>query len=173
MGLDYLPHIYLNFPQMDHYRPLRAAFFFYDLFRLLLLATLFAFFSPLEGAESGAVFPFLAYVSPNALFPLMALFLWLRLEEFRSYLSLYLAGKLIALIAFYAWGIFSFRPALWMDNLGVAPGSVMAGLVLLSGSFFLSLGDVFSIFGSWLLLNKIRTEKASGPDLEAGENGGT
>jgi hypothetical protein len=98
------------------------------------------------------------YVTPNALFPLIALFLWLRLEEFKAYLPLYLAGKVIALVAFYAWAIFSFRPALGQAFLGMGAGSVVQGIVLLSGSFILSLGDLLSIFGSWLLFNKVRSE---------------
>ncbi|MDR1566917.1 MAG: hypothetical protein LBS48_06530 [Treponema sp.] len=161
---------------MDNNRPLRGALFFYESFRLLLLAALFAFFSPLEGAEKGAVFPYLAYAGPNALFPLMTLFLWLRLEEYRSYLPLYLAGKLIALTAFYTWGLFSFVPALGAGYFGT--GDITAVVVLLGGSFFLSFGDVFSIFGSWFLLNKMKKMKAaetSEPDLAvpgSGENGG-
>ncbi|MDR2619398.1 MAG: hypothetical protein LBC62_11060 [Treponema sp.] len=158
---------------MNYNRPLRGALFFYESFRLLLLAVLFAFFSPLEGVEKGAVFPYLAYVSPNALFPLMTLFLWLSLGEYRRYLPLYLAGKLIALAAFYAWGVFSFAPALGAENFGTR--DVMSIIVLLSGVFFLSLGDVFSIFGGWLLLNKIKTAETSKPDLAvpgSGENGG-
>ncbi|AEF80374.1 sensory box histidine kinase [Leadbettera azotonutricia ZAS-9] len=119
---------------------------------------MFAFFSPMEGAERGGVFPYLVYVTPNALFPLIALFLWLRLGEFKAYLPLYLAGKVIALIAFYAWAVFSFRPALREAFLGMDAGSIVHGMVLLSGSFILSLGDLLSIFGSWLLFNKVKSE---------------
>jgi hypothetical protein len=143
---------------MEIYRPLRATLFVYELLRLLILAGMFGFFFPLEGAVRGGVFPYLVYVTPNALFPLIALFLWLRLEEFKVYLPLYLAGKVIALIAFYVWAVSSFRPALGQAYLGMDAGSVMHGIVLLSGCFILSFGDSLSILGGWLLFSKVRSE---------------
>jgi hypothetical protein len=158
---------------MSDNRPLRGALFFYESFRLLLLAALFAFFPPLEGAGRGALFPYLACASPNALFPLMALFLWLGLREYGRYLPLYLAGKLVALAAFCAWGFFAFAPALQAGNFGTA--DLGAVLVLLGGGFFVGLGDVFSIFGTWFLINKMKAAEASEPDRAVpgtGENGG-
>jgi hypothetical protein len=154
---------------MDVYRPLRAALFFYELLRLLLLGVFFAVFSPLEGAAKGGVFPYLVYVTPNALFPLITLFVWLRLEDNQNYLPLYMAGKVIAVAVFYVWGIFSLRTAVAVENLG-AP-DLMNGLVLLGGGFVLNLGDMLSVFGTWALTRKIsKTEKPAG--LLAGGDGG-
>jgi hypothetical protein len=161
---------------MNEYRPLRAVLFYYEVFRVLLLAGLFVFFSPLEGVVKGGVFPFLAYVTPNALFPIMALFLWARLGEFRVYLPLYVAGKVIAVVAFYAWGLFNFRPALELPLMGLERESIAQGIALLSGGFVLSLGDALSIFGGWMLHNRIKS--ADSPAAEArvvedtGGNGG-
>jgi hypothetical protein len=153
---------------MDVFRPLRAVFFFYEMLRLLILAVFFAFFSPLEGAVKGGIFPFLVYVTPNALFPLMTLFMWLRPVDYRNYLPLYTAGKVITVAAFYGWGFFALgSPAL--ERLGMA--NLAEALVLSGGSFVLNLFDVFSILGSWVLARKInRMEESAG--LLAGGNGG-
>jgi hypothetical protein len=157
-------------PYMNEYKPLRAVLFFYEVLRVLLLAGLFVFFSPLEGAAKGGVFPFLAYVTPNALFPLMALFLWMRPEEFPSYVPLYLAGKVIAVIAIYAWGALVFVPALALPLLGVEVGDVTAAIALLSGGFIISLGDALSILAGSVL--KRKTKSPNPPAAEAGDNGG-
>jgi hypothetical protein len=153
---------------MDVLRPLRAVFFFYEILRLLVLAIFFAVFLPLEGAVKGGIFPFLVYVTPNALFPLMTLFMWLRPQDYRNYLPLYMAGKVIAVAAFYGWGIFALRlPAL--ERLGAANWA--EALVLFGGSFVLNLFDIFSVLGNWVLIKKTRgTEESAG--LLAGDNGG-
>jgi hypothetical protein len=158
---------------MNEYKPLRIGLFFYEVFRALLLAGLFVFFSPLAGVNSG-VFPSPAYMTPNALFPLMALFLWVRRGEFEAYLPLYLAGKVITVIAFYAWGLFSFRPALELPLMGLDRGRVFQGIILLSGGFILSLGDVLSIFGGWMLLKKNKPVNAPAVETveETGVDGG-
>jgi hypothetical protein len=148
---------------MNVYRLIRAFFFFYELLRLLILAVLFVVFSPLEGAAKGEFFPYLVYVSPNALFPLMTLFMWLRPGEYRNYLHLYMAGKLIAVAAFCGWGFFAPK----------SPGleNLMELLILVGGSFLLSLCDIFSVFGSWALSGKTgKTEGSAG--LLTGDNGG-
>jgi hypothetical protein len=153
---------------MNVFKPLRAVFFVYETLRLLILATFFAFFSPLEGAVKGEVFPFLVYVTPNALFPLMTLFMWLKPADYRNYLPLYMAGKVITAAAFYGWGIFALRSSA-LEHLGMA--NWVETLVLFGGSFVLNLFDVFSVLGSWVLFKKInRTEESAG--LLAGGNGG-
>jgi hypothetical protein len=153
---------------MDVFKPLRAVFFVYEMLRLLTLAVFFAVFSPLEGAVKGGIFPFLVYVTPNALFPLMTLFMWLRPKDYRNYLPLYMAGKVIAAAAFYGWGIFALSsPAL--EPLRIANWAEV--FVLSGGSFVLNLFDVFSILGSWVLSRKInRMEESAG--LLTGGNGG-
>jgi hypothetical protein len=156
---------------MDVYRPLRAALFFYELLRLLTLAAFFTFFSPLEGAVKGGIFPYLVYVTPNALFPLMTLFIWLKPGDYRNYLPLYTAGKVIAAAAFYGWGFFSLRPS-GLEYLRTASLANLAELlVLFGGGFLLNLFDILSVFGSWALARKFnRQEEAAG--LLAGGNGG-
>jgi hypothetical protein len=141
---------------MEVYKPLRAVLFFWDCLRFLTLAAIFMFFSPLEGAQMDGVFPYLAYVAPNALYLLMTLFLLVALDEFKKYLPLYIAGKAAALAAFYAWAVFSFSPAQVRAYFALGPDNFARVLALLGGSFVLSLGDVLSIFAGWILLNKIK-----------------
>ena len=133
---------------MDVYRPLRATLFFYEVFRVLLLVV-FLFIASLEGFASGAFFPYLVFLSANALFPLMALFVWLRPQEYRNYLTLYMAGKFIAMASFFAWELFTTREFPGMEN-------IAKGMILLGGSVFISVADIFSIGGAWTLNNKIR-----------------
>jgi hypothetical protein len=141
---------------MEIYKPLRTVMFLWDCLRLLALTALFMFFSPLEGARMNGIFPYLVYVTPNALYPLMTLFLLVAPDEFKKYLPLYIAGKVIALAAFYAWAVFSFSPAQLGVYFALRLDTFTRELALLGGSFVLSLGDVFSIFMGWILLNKIK-----------------
>jgi len=150
---------------MDVYRPLRAGLFFYELLRLLLLVIFLLILSPEGGAlkesgmpagggfsdniASGAFFPYLVYLSSNALFPLMVLFVWLRPEEYRNYLTLYMAGKIIAVVSFYAWEIFTVR-------VFPGPGNMARSIILIGGSIFLSFTDILSVWGAWVLKNKFR-----------------
>ena len=145
---------------MDVYRPLAAALFFYEVFRLSLLLV-FLFIAPLESGfsigsgffmesfVSWAFFPYLVYLSANALFPLMALFVWLKPEEYRNYLTLYMAGKVITAVSFYVWEIFSSREFPGVENLA-------RSMVLMGGSVFICLADMLSIGGAWMLKSKFR-----------------
>jgi len=147
---------------MDVYRPLRAGLFFYEIFRLLVLA-IFLVLTPMEGnsamGSSGSAFyfPYVVYLSSNALFPLMALFIWLRPEEHLNYLPLYMAGKIISGVSFYVWEIFSSRQFLGMEN-------VAMGLILIGGTAFLSLIDIVSVWGAWTLKNRYRKALEAVPE---------
>ena len=144
---------------MDVLRPLRATLFFYEVFRLLMLVCFLFALVPEAGFSAGssnngggAFFPYLVYLSANALFPLMTLFLWLKLEEYRNYLPLYMAGKIIGVVSFYAWEFFSPRELGGTENL-------VRSMVLLGGSIFISLADILAVWGALTLRNK--TSKGS------------
>ena len=130
---------------MDLYRFLGAGLFFYECLRLLLLVV----FMFLGNPVNGGFFPYLVYLSSNALFPLMVLFVWLRPAEYRNYLSLYITGKIVALVSFYAWQFFSFREFPGEEN-------VVLSVVLFWGSVSVSLADILSLWGAWVLKNKSR-----------------
>ena len=133
---------------MDACRPLRAGLFVYECLRLFLLVV-FVTAASMGNGLSVKGFPYLVYLSSNTLFPMMALFLWLRPEEHRNYLSLYMAGKIIALVTFYLWQIFSSRDYWGTENLAVSA-------FLLWGSVIVSLTDMLSLWGAWVLKNKFR-----------------
>ena len=128
---------------MNVYRPLASALFFYEVFRVLLLVV-FLFIMSMEGFASGAFFPYLVFLSANALFPLMALFVWLRPQEYRNYLTLYMAGKFIMVASFFAWEFFSPREYPGVEN-------IARSMILLGGSVFISLADTLSVWGAWSL----------------------
>ena len=147
---------------MDVLRPLRAALFFYEIFRLLVLVV-FLVLTPMEGGFSMGSsvnyvhFPYVIYLSSNALFPLMALFIWLRPEEHQNYLSLYMAGKIVGGVSFYVWEIFSARQFLGMENTVIA-------VILIGGTAFLSLADILSVWGAWTLKNRFRKALETVPE---------
>jgi len=95
------------------------------------------------------------------LFPLIVLFVWLRPEEYRNYLNLYIAGKIIVLVTFYIWQILSTR-GFWGLSAGPqgefsgAAENLIMSVFLLWGSVIVSLTDVLSLWGSWMLKSKFR-----------------
>ena len=129
----------------DVYRPLRAGLFVYECLRLLCLV-FFLLVASLEASINGT---YSVYISSNALFPLMALFIWLRPEEYENYTTLYIAGKVIALVSFYVWEIFSFREFAKAEDL-------VRNLILLGGGALVSLADMLSVWGAWMINRKYR-----------------
>ena len=149
------------FHVMDVYKPLRTVLFGYELILFLFLAFSFVFFSSLQAVVGEGVFPYLVYMSSNALFPLICFFLLLRPGEYRNYLPLYMAGKTIAVVLFYAWAVFSLSPD--MEIIGREYYIEM--VILLGGVFFISMGDGLSVFGTWLLNRKL--DQAGNPETRA------
>jgi hypothetical protein len=141
--------------------------FIYDLIRLAVMVGLLQVF--LRGREnSGAgVFPYLPYAAPNALFPLMALFIWVDPETYRVYFPLYMAGKTVGIGAFIGWTLFSLNSAavtVLVDN----PPLVMA----LGLGLFLVLADIGAILGVRALSKAAGREGPVSPDGETGDGGG-
>ena len=128
---------------MNVFRPLTAVLFFYEVFRILFLAILLLI--PLQENSVNGILP--VYISSNALFPLMALFVWLKPEEHRNYLPLYIAGKLIVLVSFFAWQAFSSRELMWSEN-------AIRSVLILGGYILLNLVDIFTVWGAWTMKNK-------------------
>jgi hypothetical protein len=145
---------------MEIYRPLRRVLFIYELFRLVLLIGIFAILVPWKETGGGGAFPYVAYMTANGLYPLMALFIWRDLKHYRKYLPLYGAGKVLGVFCFYVWGFFMLKSILGASGEGVssfrAPVRQSLGLLRLGGSFLISLGDLLSILGCWILYSKLR-----------------
>ena len=135
----------------DACRPLRAGLFVYECLRVFILV-LFLLVASIEASAGGIYLgTYSVYMSSNALFALMALFLWLKPEEYINYSLLYIAGKVIALISFYIWEIISFRE--FARN-----GDLAKNIVLLGGGALLSLADMLSVWGAWVIKKKYRRE---------------
>ncbi|MDR2102421.1 MAG: hypothetical protein LBP43_07605 [Treponema sp.] len=146
---------------MDVYRPPLAVLFIYEVVRLMLVVGITVGFMPPEGSGMHQLFPYVVYVVPNALFTLMALFLLLRLEVYRSYLALYMAGKTIAVVSAVVWAVFSVQTILESLYIGSIDSLALLGIVCC-----LVFTDLFSILGTGFLQNRLR--KAEIPALEYG-----
>ncbi|MDR2403772.1 MAG: hypothetical protein LBD78_07045 [Spirochaetaceae bacterium] len=148
---------------MKEYRPLRLALFIYDGIRLLLLIGFWAILLPFLGvdtAESGGIFPLLVYTAPNALFPLMTLFLWLRFSAYNPYITLYIAGKIVIVASGLGW-LFFVLPGIDRDQIG----RYISGLWVL----FLIITDTLSVMGCFLLRNRLNRKDGKLPSSVPGD----
>jgi len=121
-------------------KPLGAGLFFYECLRLIILVS-FLVSGTFESAISGST----VFMGSSALFPLMTLFIWLRPGEYRNYITLYIAGKLISFVSFYSWGI----PSL-VQKTGAAGGAAVDTAFLGIGILF-SLADMLFILAAWVI----------------------
>jgi hypothetical protein len=140
---------------MDVYRPLRGGLFIYEVARLCLLAGVMGGAAP--GGEE-ALFPVLATGAANALFLLMALFIWLDLGRYKAYIPLYTAGKALTVIAALGWCFFS-RQKIFAAVLANTPGV----LVMLGSLLCTTLGDILSVCGGAVLLVRLNREEETYP----------
>jgi len=91
--------------------------------------------------DSPGLFIKILLAAPGALFPLMALFIWLDTERYREYPPLFIAGKCIGIFLLLGWFII-FRQVTMIGSIfGLA---VYAEGILLFGDL-LSLGAVLLI----------------------------
>jgi hypothetical protein len=145
---------------MGEYRPLRGGIFVYDVLRLIvMLETAVLFALPVNSSE-GAVFPLLAYMAPNALFPMMALLFWLKPDEYGSYIFLYIAGKIVGIMANLGWLVFSLENT----TLDMMIHGDFSSRLFLGSAFVIIFLDGLSVLGGFLL-NRIR---ARAPRIEGG-----
>jgi hypothetical protein len=159
---------------MKEYRTLRAALCIYDWLRLLLMISILTGFGALQSAGEGSEgiafvtggVPFLVCTAPNALFPLMSLFLWLRFHPYRIYIPLYIAGKVIVLAALGGWLFFLLQSNPFSGTVSLrwflSPFREMSGPVLQGFLFFIA--DALSILGMAVLKNRVGAEPVDGGD---------
>jgi len=125
-------------------RPLRTALCVYECARLVFLVGAFVLLQP----EGTIIFPWLALVTPGAMFPLMALFWRLDISRYRVYCPLYLAGKGISVITALLWLFFVKSYMIRELLLYEAAFFIVSAIV-----FFLILGDMLSV---WLVSKMMR-----------------
>ena len=116
---------------------IKPALFLYECLRIMILAAVLVLRSN-ENDFLGR----LAYTAPSALFPLMALFIWLDSQRYRAYLSLFAAGKCIVISTLLGWSIVSGQVTMVGRFMGAA---VFAEAVLLSGDL-LSIAAVLLVY---------------------------
>ena len=93
----------------------------------------YAIFEPSDSTG----FPRLVFVLPAAVFPLMALFIWIDISRYNAYLPLFTAGKCISLFSLLIWCVL---------RLTTAEGLYQAGAELI-----LLFGDIFAMTGILLI----------------------
>ncbi|MDR1466496.1 MAG: hypothetical protein LBI40_02620 [Treponema sp.] len=129
---------------MNIYKPLRIALFSYEIFRFTLFVVHGnAVFTTIQGWQ---------WTAPNALFPLMALFLLIDLDRYAAFLPLSVAGKSIAAILML-WSVFS--------------SLVSGGVETYFLDAVIAIGDIFSIFAYTHVLKGVnkhgeKTERVEG-----------
>jgi len=128
---------------MEAFRPLRTALCIYECLRLAFLIGAFVLLQP----EGTAAFPWLALITPGAMFLLMTLFGWLNLSLYRSYGPLYLAGKALSITSTMFW--LFFLKSFMIGEL-ISHG---AALLIVPGIvFFLALGDMLSVWQVFIIM---------------------
>jgi len=135
---------------MEVFRFHRTALCVYECARLAFVIGAFVLLQP----EGTAAFPWLALITPGAMFLLMALFWRLNIDRYLSYRPLYLAGKGLGVITTVLW-IF-FVKSFMIRGLFLSD----AALFLVSGIiFFLVIGDILS---GWLVFTMIKNTSGGG-----------
>ena len=85
------------------------------------------------------------FTAPAVLFPLMALFIWLDIEKYRTYLPLFTAGKFVGLFILTGWSIISQQVTIIWNSNGIAD---FIRLILC--------GDLFALAAVLIIIRNIR-----------------
>jgi hypothetical protein len=151
---------------MEPYRPLRLIFFIYDLIRLAVMTSLLTAFLPPVSSDGGGpadgIFPHVFFAVPNSLFTLMSFFLWLRLDAYKPYIALYMAGKILAVVAVLSWLIFSLPRIA-----GVLSADSQETFTIVGTALLLSAGDALTVLGGAVLKRRILGRKTAMPQEAA------
>ena len=149
VAVTFLPLDYSSIPPyflyMTAFRPLRTILCVYECMRLAFLVGAFALLRP----EEDTPFPWLALITPGAMFLLIALFWRLNMARYRVYGPLYLAGKGLSVITAMFWLFFLKSYMIGELLLYEAAFFIVPGIV-----FFLMLGDTLSV---WLVSKMMRS----------------
>jgi predicted membrane channel-forming protein YqfA (hemolysin III family) len=120
---------------MNIVRFLKPAVFLFECIKLGVSAILI-----IQGDVSGLLIKIIL-AAPGALFPIMALFIWIDTDRYREYLPLFSAGKCIGIFLLLGWLIVFRQVTMIGKTLGLA---IYAEALLLGGDL-LSLGAVLLI----------------------------
>jgi hypothetical protein len=112
-------------------RILKPGIFLYECIKLMVLSTVISRTLTDTFGFQLVLLPWVVLAAPSALFPLMALFLWLDSLRYKPYLSLYMAGKCIGIFLLLIWSMVLRRVILAGDLSGG-----LFELIFLAGDFF-------------------------------------
>jgi hypothetical protein len=143
---------------MEISRPLKPGLFIYECIRLFILAAAFVILQPV----GPGAFPWLVYTAPSALFPLMALFMWLNVSRYGAYLPLFLAGKCVCLFALAGWSIVSWRATIEE----IASGAMIWFVPRIIEGILLC-GDLLAIAAALIIIKN--AQAAAAGDTPAGD----
>ena len=97
------------------FRLVPASVFIFDCSRFFFLLKLLQLNS---GPFIGSIhLPLVMYASPNALFPLMSLFLLIRFDVSGAYIPLYITGKILAMLCLAVWMFFALEYIFGADKI--------------------------------------------------------
>jgi hypothetical protein len=139
---------------------IKGGLFIYEGVRIILLVLCLIFVLPGISAVS-----WLAFAVPGALFPLMAMFIWLDISRYNAYLPLYIAGKCIGIFSLIVFSIVSGRFTMIDIGSGIF---FLAGLTFLAGDLLALAGIlyIFNNFNNMMKLNEPVLEETETPDTE-------
>jgi hypothetical protein len=122
-------------------RILKPALFIYECTRTFVLVCIFA--SLFYGTDAVSC---LAFAAPGAIFPIMALFIWIDTTGFKVYIPLYTAGKCIGLFSLAIWFAVS-----WV-------GMIRDGFPFFNkaGEILFLLGDLLALAAILIILRNMR-----------------
>ena len=108
-------------------RLLKPGLFIYECVRIMVIAA----YAVLLG-RNHIDFPVIFFAAPAVLFPLMALFIWLDIYRYKTYLPLFISGKCIGIFSLLGWLIISRQVTMFTELFG----NTVIEMILLSGDFF-------------------------------------
>jgi hypothetical protein len=117
-------------------RLVSGAILFFDFSRLLFLISLLtAYAKPLEMFKGGS-FPLVLCAAPNALFPLISLFVFTHPQAMGTYKPLYITGKSLSVLCMVLWFLEQItfpvvNFVLWTAFIGIADISTIVGMAAL------------------------------------------
>jgi len=123
---------------------LKPGLFFYECFRILVLILILILKSGEQGLAIRMIFS-----APSALFALMALFIWLDIDKYRTYLPLFMAGKIIGVFLEALWSIINGQVTMIIRD----STDVLARLILS--------GDLFALAAVLMIIRSLQK-----PDME-------
>nr|AGS51821.1 hypothetical protein [uncultured bacterium contig00053] len=136
---------------------LKPGLFIYECVRIIILAFVLVIIMP----EKSSI-PWLAFIAPGALFPLMALFLWLDILYYKAFIPLFIAGKCIGIFSLLIWSLIS-RQLTMIE--GFAGYLIIPEMIFLCGDLF-ALAAILFIYRSMQIVNKPLAATAETPDTE-------